>query len=231
MNKLFYFIVFLCIIWIAIILVEWSRGLSAIKDSIKQQTLGGARRRRIDKNNIKPTHRDVEKDLKKYPASKFENNIRSIFEKITSTGTTKYKFPTVLPTWLKSPDGSTMELDGYSEELGLAFEAQGPLHFKYVEKIDGDYANYYKRLLADKTKVDTCAKHGTTLIQVPYQIPKHLLPTYIVSRIYDALKDEKIDYRKLPESLRIQPNNYMQPQTFEPWRNAVYEKELNLIGL
>lgn len=38
------------------------------------------------------------------------------------------------PSWLKSVAGTQLELDGYSEDLGIAFEHQGRQHHSLVEK-------------------------------------------------------------------------------------------------
>ena len=62
-----------------------------------------------------------------------------------------------------------MQLDGYNEELKLAFEFQGPQHFSenpmfHKEgKIDLD-----SQQTRDQKKQDVCKKESIDLIEVPY---------------------------------------------------------------
>jgi hypothetical protein len=54
-----------------------------------------------------------------------------------------------------------MELDGYSRELGIAFEYQGRQHFEKVGLYGG---NLEKRIADDKHKLALCQEHGVRLI-------------------------------------------------------------------
>lgn len=72
-------------------------------------------------------------------------------------------FPSVRPDWLKNTTGRNLELDGYCEELKIAFEYQGRQHFSNSTQFGGDYAFQSVR---DQLKVDLCEQHGVKLITV-----------------------------------------------------------------
>ena len=57
-----------------------------------------------------------------------------------------------------------MELDGYCEELKIAFEYDGEFHYK---DIYDDYHNQQKR---DTIKDKLCKEQGIKLIRIPYWI-------------------------------------------------------------
>ena len=53
-----------------------------------------------------------------------EEICRDYFKKIF-----KKEFPSSYPSWLKNKNRQQLELDGYCEELGIAFEHQGRQHY------------------------------------------------------------------------------------------------------
>jgi hypothetical protein len=165
------------------------------------------------------------KDLTKFPASKFENHIRATIETMTGQ-----KFPTVLPSWLKTKDGARMELDGYNEAMGLAFEAQGPLHTMFDKKADKSYIDYFKRIMADQWKIKKCEEEGVGLIVVDYKVPKYLMASYLKSRIYDIWASGKAHKLNLSGHVGFQsrPLPYVEPIHNPPYRNVVLERELGL---
>ncbi|MGG6295839.1 hypothetical protein ACQ4M4_15735 [Leptolyngbya sp. AN02str] len=91
-----------------------------------------------------------------------EQETRSIFQDIF-----KLDFKKTRPEWLRSSKGQRLELDGYNEELKLAFEYQGEYHYMDVPM------HHQQRSLKevqknDALKLKLCSKHGVDLIQVPY---------------------------------------------------------------
>jgi hypothetical protein len=72
------------------------------------------------------------------------------------------RFLTVRPDWLLSAKGRRMELDGYCEELQIAFEHQGIQHYNILSRF-GD-RNIQKR---DILKAALCKKHNVKLIIIP----------------------------------------------------------------
>lgn len=91
---------------------------------------------------------------------KREVECRRIFEKIT-----KRSFPTKRPKFLINPEtGSRLELDGYCEELNMAFEYDGEMHYKPVFGIK----SLKKQQKRDKIKDKLCKNCDIILIRIPY---------------------------------------------------------------
>jgi hypothetical protein len=78
----------------------------------------------------------------------------------------KIPFPKKRPKWLRNSEGRQMELDGYSEELGLAFEYQGIQHFQETSMFS---TNLKKRMLDDRKKAELCDENGVVLLITTYQ--------------------------------------------------------------
>jgi hypothetical protein len=117
------------------------------------------------KNNheFKATYTNVKKGhWCPYCIRKTEEKVRSIFELKFNQS-----FPSFSPDWLTSPfSNKKLILDGYNEELRLAFEYDGEYHFKphYSNK---DY-DLDRRIACDNHKNMLCSKHGIKLIRIPY---------------------------------------------------------------
>lgn len=80
------------------------------------------------------------------------------------------RFPRCRPKWLLSAAGARMELDGYSEELALAFEYQGIQHYKPVLKFKSDSHKLAALQERDRLKASICTSRKVTLLQIPYTI-------------------------------------------------------------
>lgn len=78
-------------------------------------------------------------------------------------------FPKIRPSWLRTDEHYRgLELDGFNEELGLAFEYQGPQHYE----VDGFFIRSEDRLnqrvADDKLKVELCNVNNVKVIAVPF---------------------------------------------------------------
>lgn len=115
---------------------------------------------------------------------KNEKRCREIFE-----STFNKPFPTVRPDWLKNPEtGRNLELDGFCEELSIAFEYDGEQHCRpnsYFHKTPEDFINQTKR---DDLKDKICKERGIKLIRIPSFVAFIDLERYIVTR----LRQEKL---------------------------------------
>ncbi len=84
-----------------------------------------------------------------------ERICRLFFQKIFG-----FEFIKVRPDWLTSSKGFPLELDGYCEELKLAFEHQGRQHYKTISM-------YSKRKHYDEEKRVLCGANNVRLIEIP----------------------------------------------------------------
>lgn len=111
-----------------------------------------------------------------------ERYCRKFFEKIFNNN-----FPKRRPRWLLSDKGYSMELDGFYEELKLAFEYQGGQHFsddffkgKKRKKTLKDIQKY------DQLKKSICENNQVTLITVPHNVTIENMQKYIVMKCLDS---------------------------------------------
>ena len=80
-------------------------------------------------------------------AGKSENMCRVVFEQLFGR-----PFPTKRPNWLKSSKGFNLELDGFCEQLNLAFEYQGEQHFQAVNFSGKKLSDLQSQLKRDQAK-------------------------------------------------------------------------------
>ena len=92
--------------------------------------------------------------------SKSEEITRTILENLFGA-----KFPKRRPSWLRNSRGRQMELDGFAEGIGVAFEYQGAQHFlgSTLYKTDLD-----QRKKDDETKIQLCQENGIVLLVYSY---------------------------------------------------------------
>lgn len=103
-----------------------------------------------------------------------ERLCRSVLEQMYGA-----RFPKVFPKWLSSRRGTKLELDGYNEELGIAFEHQGKHHYSEVEHFHRAPGELARIKEDDDRKMILCADRGIVLVQVPYTVPIHDLGAWI----------------------------------------------------
>lgn len=103
-----------------------------------------------------------------------ERICRAVFEAIFGT-----LFPKARPEWLRNERGNWMELDGYAEELGLAFEYHGVQHFKPIGFFHASDEAFLLRQRDDRKRAAMCREKGINLIEVPYMIPHDEIESFI----------------------------------------------------
>lgn len=96
---------------------------------------------------------------------KNEEECRAIFEKITGK-----KFNKIRPDFLINPKTNVkLELDGYCEELKIAFEYDGIQHYEALDFFGGKKHFLYLQE-NDRIKNDLCKKNDIFLIRIPYWV-------------------------------------------------------------
>ncbi len=108
-----------------------------------------------------------------------EEVCRGFFEHIF-----KAKFQKGHPEWLVNPfSGGKMHLDGYNKRLKLAFEFNGPQHYKMYPKYHKKYQDFVKQQERDLFKATLCKEKDINLIVVPYwfdydEFQEHIIEEY-----------------------------------------------------
>ena len=98
--------------------------------------------------------------------SKSENICRIFFENIFNN-----KFPPSWPDWLRNKSGQVLQLDGYCETLGIAFEYQGIQHYSPDTYLGQKSKISFQKLQEhDEIKKKLCRNHGIKLFQIPYLV-------------------------------------------------------------
>jgi hypothetical protein len=127
-------------------------------------------------------------------STKHENMCRNIFEEIFNK-----KFPTVRPDWLrKRTKKYKLQLDGYCEELNLAFEFNGPQHYKWVKDFHRTKLHFIEQKIRDRIKQKVCHKNGTKLIIIKYNKSIRYDKQYYKNIILKQLKRFKVS---IPQTL------------------------------
>ena len=102
------------------------------------------------------------------------------------------EFPNVRPSWLKNPKtNKNLELDGFNEELKIAFEHQGYQHYQNHhtnKKLD-------EQIYRDKIKKKICEERGILLFIIP-EIPRLTTLDELDSIIQDILLKNNIIKKK-----------------------------------
>jgi hypothetical protein len=121
-----------------------------------------------------------------YCKNKNEEECREIFEFLFDE-----KFPKRKPKWLKLlPNAKNLELDGFNEKLGIAFEYDGGQHFYPVKHWGGE--SYLKEIKErDRLKDEACKSRKIILIRIPYTVidkKEHIVSQLALNGIQIGIK-------------------------------------------
>lgn len=104
-------------------------------------------------------------------------------------GIFKKPFPKVRPDFLKNyRTGKNMELDGYNEELKLAFEYSGIQHFEWPNYTKQTLEDFVQTRIRDEKKLEICDEKGIYVITIPYNITANNIRKYILDNLPTTLK-------------------------------------------
>jgi len=102
-----------------------------------------------------------------------ERFCRAMFERIFDA-----PFGKARPKWLLNERKRRMELDGFNQQLGVAFEFQGPQHYTEIEHFHRK-GSLERRARDDATKRVLCKAHKVSLIEVPHTVKYEDVQQYI----------------------------------------------------
>lgn len=108
-----------------------------------------------------------------------ERICRKYFEEIF-----KDEFPKKRPKWLKSDINTQLELDGYCEKLGIAFEYHGIQHFTQNDFFHR-HSNFAQRNKYDELRRLLCAENSVILIEIPYTVDYEDMGNFIIQQCKD----------------------------------------------
>ena len=142
----------------------------------------------------------------------YERICRAYFEQIFNK-----PFPSVWNlSWLVNPkSGRKLELDGYNEEIKLAFEHHGEQHYTTNTR--------YGQSKNDLLKQRLCAENGVNLIVIP-ELTTRLPLKELSAFIEKELKNIDIQPPVSPTSLKIDLKNYFSPDKMHELQKVAKEK-------
>jgi len=96
---------------------------------------------------------------------KSEQKCRELLQLLTGLRFEKIRFK----EFVNPQTGYLLELDGYCEELLLAFEFQGKQHYEFIPYFhNNDYEKFERQQYRDDIKKSYCKQYGITLLEIPY---------------------------------------------------------------
>jgi len=100
----------------------------------------------------------------------------------------KSPFISTRPDFLKNPrTGKNLELDGFNEDLRIAFEYNGEQHYKYPNDFHKTKDDFEDQIMRDQYKLKKCEEYEVYLITVPYDIPHKHIPKFIEYYLPEAV--------------------------------------------
>ena len=131
-------------------------------------------------------------------------------------------FPKSYPRWLINDRENQMELDGYCENLNIAFEHQGIQHYKESEFFYKNSQQFKQRQIDDKLKKSLCEENGVHLIEVP-ELFSLLMVGDLVEYLVGEFKSRGI---VLPDGLDINAINFTEAYRTSGAKEALAELKL-----
>jgi len=107
-----------------------------------------------------------------------EEICRLYFEKIFNQQFLRKK-----PIWLRNSRGNLMELDGYNEDLKIAFEYNGIQHYEKGSLFINSSKKLNQRIIDDETKIALCKENGILLIVIDYMNSLESIPQQILNNL------------------------------------------------
>lgn len=123
-------------------------------------------------------------------SSKNERLCRAIFEYLFKVKFNKSKH-------LRNPETKRfLELDGYNEELKIAFEYNGEQHYNSISYFGGD-KKLIEQQKRDRHTESLCKEQGINLIVIPYTVKYKNIYSFIVDKFPEYNFEKNINYSLL----------------------------------
>lgn len=114
-------------------------------------------------------------------------------------------FTKVRPSWLVGPGGNRLELDGYCEALGIAFEHHGEQHYRLCNFYHGGSEEKFRlQQERDELKRTRCRERGVKLVEIP-QLDLSRDHSGIVKQVIDACVAHEVTLPRVDFNLDIAP--------------------------
>ena len=129
-----------------------------------------------------------------------ERACRALLERLT--GWLFPKLARIKIPWLVNSRGKRMELDGYSEEIGVAFEYNGRQHYDPINHFyRGDDSKFRQRQEDDANRRLLCEQHGVRLIEIPHSVGLENIEGYLRNELkqigVSCLSDQAISLESI----------------------------------
>ena len=152
--------------------------------------------------------------------SKSEELVRVVMEQIFGV-----EFKRVRPSWLKNDRNVPMELDGYSQDLKIAFEYQGRQHYETMAfLVDQDLKRIQKN---DKLKAKVCKERGVSLFIFTHEQNYRKFPKIAFDQAKKfGIPVESYDFEQIIDFDRA----YIRTDKLEELRERTASKSLKLLS-
>jgi len=150
--------------------------------------------------------------------SKSEELARVAFEHVFGV-----PFPKKRPEWLRNERGNQMELDGFAEDIGIAFEYQGIQHF--TKSLFGKSVD--QRIKDDEKKLQLCKNHQVRLFYLTHE----MVYQDFAEEIERQCLEFEIDTSKLNFSKKIDFDKaYIRDDRLEKLKSILEQKRIEVIS-
>ena len=152
--------------------------------------------------------------------SKSEELVRVVMEQIFG-----HEFKRVRPSWLKNDLNVPMELDGYSQDLKIAFEYQGRQHYETMFfLVDQDLKRIQKN---DKLKAKICKDRGVSLFIFTHEQNYRKFPQIAFEQAQKfGISVDRYDFKQEIDFDRA----YIRTDKLEELRERTASKSLKLLS-
>jgi len=138
-----------------------------------------------------------------------EEICRAYFEEIFSKS-----FPKSRPSFLRTKLRGVLELDGYCEELALAFEHHGGQHYKRVAHFHRHQDDFRRQQYRDEKKQQLCRAAGVTVIEIP-EVPRLTPLDQLPGVISSRLRAARIEVSRDPSEVKVDLNRVFDRSALE----------------